>query len=129
MGKIEYKEAVEIYPIFKELCSAPGLDHIKLERIKVYYSFGTKTTSAARIYGIPKILQIAYNIEPAYAIEIVYENFSKLSWEDKIKVLIHELLHIPRTFSGALRPHGRYITSEIIDELYDRFSRKKSSIK
>lgn len=35
-----------------------------------------------------------------------------------MRVIIHELLHIPRTFSGALRPHNPYVSEARVEGLY-----------
>lgn len=54
---------------------------------------------------MPKIFQRALNIEPAYVIEVLARYYDRLSDNEKSRVLIHELLHIPNNFSGALVPH------------------------
>ena len=101
MSKITYIDAKDIYPLFYKIIDTLNLNYIDLGRVKIFYSRGTTTKAYARIYGFPRILQKALDIKPIYVIELVSENFNKLNDEQKIKVLIHEILHIPKTFSGA----------------------------
>jgi len=61
----------------------------------------------ARIWGLPKVWQMSLREKPAYIIEVISEKFDNLTDEDKNKVLIHELSHIPKNFSGSLLPHIR----------------------
>lgn len=69
-------------------------------------SYGSKAKAYARIWAFPKIWQKALDIGTFYVIEVLSENFDKLSEDKKEQVLIHELLHIPKTFSGALLDHN-----------------------
>ncbi|MCD6195739.1 MAG: metallopeptidase, partial [Staphylothermus sp.] len=48
-------------------------------------------------------------------------NYDELSIEEKIMILLHELLHIPKTFSGGLRPHGKYVNKRIVKKLFSKF--------
>jgi predicted metallopeptidase len=41
--------------------------------------------------------------------------------------LIHELLHIPKGFSGGFRPHKGYISKKRVDELHRQFRNRKST--
>jgi predicted metallopeptidase len=68
-------------------------------------SFGSRTDALARIWSLPTIWLQALGLKPHYIIEAVSENYDALPDEEKEKTLIHELLHVPGTFSGGLRPH------------------------
>lgn len=93
-----------------------GFDHVKPERVFCYKTFNSKARAYARIWAFPKIFQEVLKVEPAYVIEVLSEKFDKLSDENKTKVIIHELLHIPKNFSGSLLPHkygGKRIDHEV----------------
>ncbi len=103
-----------------------GLGYINPRKIICYRSFETSTRARARIWAFPKIWQDALKVEPHYIIEVISEKFDRLNQSEKDRTLIHELLHIPKNFSGALLPHrtkGRAINSRVIDYLYARLER------
>jgi len=101
------------------------LGYIDLERIKCYKSTGARTRAIARIHGMGRLLAEALGIKPIYVIEVVSERFYELSIEERIKVLIHELLHIPRNLSGGLRPHGRLVNGRRVSQLYGKLYERK----
>lgn len=59
-----------------------------------------------------------------YVIETLSENYDHLPIDDKIRVLIHELLHIPSRFSGGLRPHGKFVNRRLVNKLYREFGKR-----
>ena len=74
--------------------------------------------------GLPKIWQNALQVEPAYIIEVISRYFDNLSQKDQDKVLLHEIGHIPKNFSGALLPHTRHGKGNFrgkVDELIQRY--------
>lgn len=114
--KLEWKEAGEIQREIEHIVETLELEHINSARIFCYRSYGSKSRSYARIWSFPKIFQAALAIEPAYVIEVLSKYFDKLNSDEQKKVLIHELLHIPKNFSGALLPHrshGRHLNSQV----------------
>lgn len=82
-----------------------NLVHIDPKRIVCFESQGSTSSARARIWSLPTIWQQALGVEPHYCVEVLSEKFDRLSPDDQERVLIHELLHIPKTFSGALVPH------------------------
>lgn len=56
-----------------------------------------------------------------YVIELVSENYDRLSEAEKTKTLIHELLHIPATFGGGFRNHD-YVHGRRVNKLYERYA-------
>lgn len=115
-NKLEWNDAQEIKQDIKEMLKVLDFSHIDASRIFCFRTFGSKSRSYARIWAMPKIFQRALNIKPAYVIEVLSRYYDKLNSDEKKKVLIHELLHIPKNFSGALLPHRsshRHLQSQV----------------
>ena len=93
--------------------------HIVPQFVYCYRSEGSRSKrSIARIYGLGKIWQAALRKPPTYIIEVISEQYDNMSGEEKEKTLIHELLHIPKGFSGGLRPHKGYIDRNLVEKLH-----------
>ena len=103
--RLEWEKAKDVRQSIEEIVSKLDLPHINASRIFCFRTQGSKSRSYARIWSFPKIFQVALNVKPAYVIEVLSRHFDKLDDDSKKKVLIHELLHIPKNFSGALLPH------------------------
>jgi Predicted metallopeptidase len=63
-------------------------------------------------------MQLALGINAHYVVEILTENYDRLSEEEQIKILIHELMHIPETFGGGFRMHSDHVTRRNVEKLY-----------
>ena len=82
-----------------------NLEYIKAKNIVCFRSTGATSRARARIWSLPKIWQMALGVEAHYCVEVLSQYFDRMSPDDQERVLIHELLHIPKNFSGALVPH------------------------
>lgn len=102
---MKYAQAPEIKKTIELLVLKLNHVHIDTKRIHCIRSFDAKTRAYARIWGMSKLFFEVAGIQPNYIIEVVAKRFDKLSEREKIKTLIHELMHIPKTFSGALLSH------------------------
>jgi len=128
MGKVVKKFGWVTAPDIKsralQLVKSLRMDSIVFEQLYFYRSHGSKSRAYARTWGLPKIWQDALNVKPAYIIEVISHYFDKLNAQDRDKVLLHELSHIPKNFSGALVPHTRKRKGSFhhkLDELIDRY--------
>jgi len=65
-------------------------------------------------------MQLALNVKTHYAVEVISEQFDKLSDEEQTKTLIHELMHIPKAFGGGFKYHN-VVNRKNIDKLYKKF--------
>ncbi|MCL5432950.1 MAG: metallopeptidase [Patescibacteria group bacterium] len=123
---MDWEEAKDVEKKIKLILKHLDLPHVKQTRIFCYRTSGSKSRSYARIWTFPKIFQKALNIEASYVIEVLSKYYDRLNEDDQHKVLIHELLHIPKNFSGALLPHrsrGRHLGKQV-DILYREFKMK-----
>ena len=124
---MDWQEAEDIQKEIKFLVNKLGFTNVDAKKIICFRSFGSKSRARARIWGFPRVWQKALKIKPHYIIEVLSEKFDKLSKEEKKKILIHELLHIPKNFSGSLLPHrrrgGKTIGREV-EQLFGRYKRQ-----
>lgn len=126
---MEWKEASDVNNDLVDILRHISLPHIDLKRIYCYRTTGSKTRAYARTWSFPKIFQRALLIEPAYIIEVLSQHYDKLDNDKKKKVLIHELLHIPKNFSGALLPHKTKSSNlhSLANQLFKEYKKKTSS--
>lgn len=109
--------------LLKDIILHTGLDYIKSERVICVRSEGSKSKAIARCWGFPTVWKTALNMDVYYVIEVISERFDKLSYDEKVKVLIHELMHIPKSFSGGLRSHNHF--SGRVKDLHKIYKKRK----
>lgn len=97
--------APDIASRIEDIVHKLGMAHIDSSRIVCMRSRGSKSRATARIWSLPKIWQKALNVRAHYVIEVLVERFDGLSKDEQDRTLLHELAHIPKSFSGALVAH------------------------
>lgn len=102
---MKYTEAPEIKKQIEVLVKGLNLTHIKVSNVHCIRSLDAKTQAIARIWGMSRLFKEVAGLDPHYIIEVNAKRFDKQNDREKIKTLIHELMHIPKTFSGALLSH------------------------
>lgn len=102
---MKYEKAHDVKERIDYLIEKLEFNHIIAQNIHCIRSFDAKTRAYARIWGMAKLFKEVAGIDPHYIIEVNSKKYDKLPEREKIKTLIHELMHIPKTFSGALLSH------------------------
>lgn len=125
---ITYHPAEDVQLLVREVIERLSLAHIDPYRVYCFRSMGSRSRRGiARCYSLSKIWQRALSVPSYYIIEVISERYDGLSDENKLKVIIHELLHIPKAFGGGLRPHIGCVTRRVVEENYCRFIASKNT--
>jgi len=124
---MDWLPAPDIAQRIKIIIPKINFSHVQADRIFCFRSTGSSGRASARIWNLPRLWQQALSQKPAYCLEVISERFDKLRISDQDKVLIHELMHIPHNFSGALVTHrnSKHRTfrhyHDQVDQLYQLF--------
>ncbi len=117
---IKYESAPDIlarlYDIAKKV--GMGMEHVQFSGVYAVRSRGSASRGTiARCHALSKIWQKSLGIKAVYIIEVIFERFDRMSREDQDKVLIHELMHIPKSFGGGFIHHN-VVTHHNVEKLY-----------
>ncbi|MBU5575448.1 MAG: putative metallopeptidase [Candidatus Aenigmatarchaeota archaeon] len=136
---MKFEFAEDIKERISNIIEKLDMKYIDKNRIFCIRSFNSKSNAYARIWALSKVWQKCLNIRPHYIIEILSQHFDKLSEEEKDKILIHELMHIPKNFSGAILSHNsshfdgrggrkiRKINKKEVENLYKKYISEKNA--
>src|SRR3989344_6282585 len=102
---MQWLKAPDISRRITHLVRELDFSHVDPRRAICFRSRGSSSSARARIWSLPTIWQQALAVPAYYCLEVLAEKFDRLSPDDQERVLIHELVPIPKTFSGALVPH------------------------
>lgn len=126
---MKYEYAEDLQERMAEMITLLEMKHVDPGRVKCFRSYGSSTKrTIARCHTIGKLMQKAIGVKAHYAIEFL-EKFDKMSWDEQDKTIIHELMHIPKTFGGGFRNHD-YVCDQNVDIMHEKFvSLKRKSFK
>ncbi len=121
---MRYIDAPDLKKRVDDIALTLGMSHLDLARVKCLRSYGSSTKrTIARCHTLGKLMQKAIGIGAHYAIEFL-ELFEKMSPKEQDKVIIHELMHIPKTFGGGFRHHD-FVCEQNVDIMYEKYASLK----
>lgn len=128
-GRVDWQDAPDIKKRVSELTEKLELHWINTRNLHCFRSENSTSKAYARIWGLSRVWQKALDAEPAYVIEVLSEKFDSLPQEKQDNILLHELTHIPKNFSGSLLPHirkkGKRNFEDRVRKLIQAYSRKR----
>jgi predicted metallopeptidase len=124
--QIKYIYADDIKERAEDIIKILEWKHIDLDNISYIRSYGSVSKyTIARCHALGKAMQIGMKRKTSfYLIEVLSEKFDKLSEDEKIKVVIHELMHIPKTFGGGFIQHDK-VNDKNVNKIYKEYFDKK----
>ena len=121
---MKYESAPDLQEIAEEM-SRLLFPNIIIERIRCFRSYGSSSRGTiARCHALGKLMQKAIGIKAYYALEFLSERFDKMDEKERLKVILHELMHIPKTFGGGFKHHD-YVCDKNINLYYKQYQTLK----
>ncbi len=115
---IKYETAEDIMARLVDIATAINMVHVRFSGVYAFRSRGSGSRGTiARCHALSKIWQKALGIKAVYIIEVISERFDKMSREDQDRVLINELMHIPKSFGGGFIHHNM-VNDSNVEKLY-----------
>ncbi len=117
---IKYELAPELQKITNEIAILL-FPHVRLDSVICIRSHGSSSRGTiARCHALGKAMQIALGRKGFYVIEVISKRFDNLKEEDKIRTLIHELMHVPKSFGGGFKYHD-YVCEKNVEIEYQKY--------
>jgi len=117
---IKYELAPELQETVNEIALLL-FPHIRVNDVVCIRSFGSSSRGTiARCHALGRAMQIALGRKGFYVIEVINKRFEKLNEVDKIKTLIHELMHIPKSFGGGFKHHD-FVCDKNVEREYQKY--------
>ncbi len=119
---IRYYDAPDIREIAEDVVGKLGWNHILLEHVSFIRSSGsTARQTIARCHALGKAMQIGMGRKRGfYLVEVISEKFDRLPVDEQLKVIIHELMHIPKSFGGGFIHHDK-VHRASVEQVYNHY--------
>jgi predicted metallopeptidase len=122
---IRYEHAPELQREINEIATVL-FPHVKLDSVVCLRSYGSSSRGTiARCHALGKAMQLALGRRGFYVIEVISNRFDKMSESEKTKTLIHELMHIPKSFGGGFIHHD-IVHERNVEKMYQRYCNLKN---
>lgn len=119
---IKYYPAPDVKKIAEDIVYSMGWDHISLLNVGFVRSRGSSSRrTIARCHAMGKAMQIGMGRTTGfYLVEVISEKYDHLPPGEQTKVIIHELMHIPKSFGGGFIHHDK-VHDESVGDVYEKY--------
>ena len=117
---IKYEKAEDIQIRMNEIANIL-FPYVKLNDVSCLRSFGSSSRGTiARCHALGKAMQLGLGRKGFYVIEVISKRFDKMPLEEQDKVIIHELMHIPKCFGGGFIHHD-VVCEENVEKMHRQY--------
>lgn len=121
---MKYERANDLKERAEDIVEKLSWKHIDIGNVGFLRSYGSSSRrTIARCHAMGKAMQIALDRKGFYLVEFISERFDKMSYEEQTKVIIHELMHIPKTFGGGFIHHDK-VNDRTVEKVYREYKEK-----
>jgi predicted metallopeptidase len=122
---MRYEKAEDLKKRAEVIVRKMGWSHIDIDNVGFLRSFGSSSRGTiARCHAMGKAMQLALDRKGFYLLEFISERFDKMPKEEQTKVIIHELMHIPKTFGGGFIHHNK-VNDRTVERTYEEYKNKE----
>lgn len=114
--KYDYSESLQV---LAEDISRRLFPYVLTSRIKCLRSEGVESSVFARCHTLSSMMCVAMDCKPLYVFEFIREKFDVLTTEKKVKIVISQLMNIPRSFNGKFNDFR--ISKEMVQIAYKKY--------
>lgn len=118
---MRYERADDIERRMHDIILKLGMNHVQVGNVACIRSHGSSSRrTIARCHALGKVMQKAMDRRAFYVLEFLSERFDRMPEEEKIKVVIHELMHIPVAFGGGFKHHD-VVNERNVNKMFERY--------
>ncbi len=123
---IAYEQAPDIRAIAEDVVRVLGWGHVDLRNVGFIRSRGSKARRTyARCHAMGKAMTVGMGrIKSYYVIEVIAERFDRLAADEREETVIHELMHIPRSFGGGFKHHN-VVNQKTVKAAHETYRERK----
>jgi len=123
--KISYELAPDLDDKARKICELL-FPHVRVDSIACIRSFGSKSRGTiARCHALGKVMQLGMGTKAFYSIEFLSERFDKMPVAEQEKIIVHELMHIPKSFGGGFKHHD-FVCEGNVEAFYREYLKRKN---
>lgn len=125
---ISYELADDLRKMAKDVVLRLGWTYVDLDNVAFIRSFGSKSKGTiARCHALGRAMQIGMNRKTSfYLIEVISKRFDIMSHEEQLETIIHELMHIPKSFGGGFKHHN-VVNERNVKKVYEHYIKLKEN--
>ena len=119
---LKYLYAPDIEKEARIIIHILGWNHIDLVNVGFLRSVGsTANYTIARCHGLGNAMRTGMQRKKSfYVIEVISERFDHLPRDEQIRIIIHELMHIPKSFGGGFIHHNK-VNERTVNKIYKTY--------